>query len=182
MVCSNTENSFSVDFWLFKSFLCPLMVFNTYNLHFTLFLLWQAQAINQLNSSHTLSRYKSSKSMLEVVFAKFLTTEVCTTKRVHQTLDLFALPRFTKPIKSDPAKRSHKAGYQLSKLTQVFLIYTWACSHKRGSVSSICMTNQQHGLCCLVAAERCQYRICSGYRIGSGCSALSDYVTNLQST
>ncbi len=58
-------------------------------------------------------------------------------KRVRHVLDLFALPSFTKPNKSDPAKQSHEAGCHLSKLTQVFLIHTWARSHKRGGVCSI---------------------------------------------
>ncbi len=44
---------------------------------------------------------------------------------------------FTKPNKSDPAQRSQEAGCQLGKSGQVFLIYTWARSHKRGGVCSI---------------------------------------------
>ncbi len=46
--------------------------------------------------------------------------------RVQYALDLFGLLGSTKLSKSDPAKQSHKAGYQLGKLTQVFLIYTSA--------------------------------------------------------
>ncbi len=37
----------------------------------------------------------------------------CTTKGVQHVLDLFTLPGFTKPNKSNPANQSHEAGYQL---------------------------------------------------------------------
>ncbi len=63
-------------------------------------------------------------------------TAVCATKRVQRVLGLFRLLGFTELDKIDPAKRSHEAGYQLSKLTQVFPTYTWAHSHKRGGVSA----------------------------------------------
>ena len=69
--------------------------------------------------------------------ASGLHPSTCTTKWVQHTQGIFSLSGFTNPNNRDPSKRSYDGGYQLSKSTQGFSIWLWACSHERGGVCSI---------------------------------------------